>query len=151
VLGVEVRDRVVPGGPGVVLFGAFAGPRGPDSGDRRRVDHALDAGPQRLLEHDLSPLDVEREDLRPRRHQVGRPGDVKQPLDAQHRAPDRPAIQDVGAHLLDVEPGQRVQARAVADGDHDVVAALQQQGCDMRTDETGRACDKRPRHLVGPV
>ena len=56
---------------------------------------------------------------------------MEHPLDARHGAADGAAIEDVGADLADVEAVQLLERRSRAHGDHDLVAASDQQASDV--------------------
>ena len=59
-------------------------------------------------------FDVDREGLRPRQPQVGRPRDVKQPFDPLHRAADRTPVADVAAMAADLQSFERLRVRGGA-------------------------------------
>ncbi len=89
------------------------------------VQHgALDAGAQRLLEHDARAVDVDAEERVGAAAQRREPGDVEHARDPAQRAADRRAVQDVRADLLDIEAVELLDARPGADGHAHAVAAL---------------------------
>ena len=146
VLAVDVREAEAAGAEDLRLVGGRAARRGADRRDRRRVDGALDAGAQGLLEHDPGAVDVDAEERVGAAAQRREPGDVEDARDAAQRAPDRRAVQDVGADPLDLEAVELLDARAGADGHAHAVAALDEQPRDVRADEAGRAGDEGDGH-----
>ena len=149
VLGVDVGDAEAPGGERLVLVGGAAGTRRADRADRRRHDHALDSGAQRLLADDPGAGDVDLEDALdvggPHR---GRPRDVEDPVDVLERTAHRAALGDVSGAALELDLAEMVEARALAGEQPQVVPALGERGHDVRADEPAAARDQGLRHCL---
>jgi hypothetical protein len=146
VLGVDVRDPEAPRPEHLTLVSARAPGRRADGRHRGREHHALDAGLQRLLEHDPRALDVDAEHRVRAGAQRGHPGHVEQPVDALERAADLAAVGDVARDELHVEVGDVVQLRARPAGHADLVAALHERTRHVGPDEPRPARHERGRH-----
>ena len=138
----------LPGGEELCLVRAAAGRRRPDRGDARRVDHALDPGPQALLEQ------VARADRRSPRRAARRPPAAATSSRRSGRRGRRPcsarltcaAVEQVALDGSYSSPARFSVLRRVADRQPQVVAALGQRARDVRADEAGSPGDQRLPH-----
>ena len=134
----------MPGGEELSLVGCLPRRSGAHSGDARRVDHALDASPKRLLEHDAGAAHVDLEEpLVVAGAHRDEARDVEDPVDAAHRAANRGPIEDVALHRLVLDPLELLQTRAPPLRQPQVVAALGEQAHNGPAGEPVAARDER--------
>jgi hypothetical protein len=145
VLGVHV-GQLIAAAKELRLIGDGAARDGADGGDRGGVDGALHTRAQGLLQDDARPFDVDAKERVDRRPEAGRAGEVKDAIDAAHRAAHGAAVKDVAVDGL-VGEGEVLEVGLLAHGQAQTVAARDEQTREVRTDEAGSTRQEGLGHL----